>query len=144
MVVQKEAQDFHVAGGVHKGIIINKNAHVEQDPTTADVSLEFCVFLISGVTGLHAKESRVLKFWFKDSVARDGQPKMAQDFFKNLVTPHEFPRDYVGFIKKIMKLLQHDFPQLKKVEIEMKQLGQSNQPLPTTGFINFIEIIISK
>ena len=56
MAVENQAEDIHVAGGAHKGIIINKNASlVEQDPKSADVSLEFCVFLVSAVTGMHKK-----------------------------------------------------------------------------------------
>lgn len=137
MAVENQAEDIHVAGGAHKGIIINKNASlVEQDPKSADVSLEFCVFLVSAVTGMHMKESRQLRFWFKASVAETDHPKMAQEFFKALVAPFEFPRDYVGFIKKIMKLVQHDYPMMRKVEVEMKQLGQSAQPLPNTGKLN--------
>jgi len=134
MALENQAKDLHIAGGAHKGIVINKNASlVEEDPKSAYVSLEFCVFLVSAVTGMHTKESRQLRFWFKDSVAETDHPKMAQEFFKALVAPFEFPRDYVGFIKKIMKLVQHDYPLLRKVEVEMKQLGQSAQPLPTTA-----------
>ena len=29
--------------------------------------------------------------------------------------------DYVGFIKKIMKLMQHEYPMIAKIEIEMTQ-----------------------
>jgi len=42
-------------------------------------------------------------------------------------------RDYVGFIKKIMKLMQNDYPGIRKVEVQMTQLGQSSQSPPTAG-----------
>lgn len=46
MVLENQAKDLHIAGGAHKGIVINKNASlVEEDPKSAYVSLEFCVFL---------------------------------------------------------------------------------------------------
>jgi len=71
-------------------------------------SLEFCVFLINASTAMHTKESRQLRFWFKDSIAETDKPRIAQDFFKALVAPFEFPRDYVGFIKKIMSINYHN------------------------------------
>ena len=139
MAVEKQAENLHVAGGAHKGIIINKNASlVWADSIPAGLSLEFCVFLVNGTTGMHTKESRQLRFWFKESVLESDHPKLAQEFFKTLVAPYEFPRDYVGFIKKIMKLMQQDYPQLRKIEVEMTQLGQSNQPPPNTGYMTFL------
>lgn len=135
-VITKENQEnLHVAGGAHKGIVINKNAAIEDDPIPPELSLEFCVYLISAATKMHTKESRQLRFWFKEVVSENEQPKVAQDFFKKLVAPFEFPRDYVGFIKKIMKLMQHEYPTLRKIEVELKQLGQSSQPPPDTGII---------
>lgn len=32
--------------------------------------------------------------------------------------------DYVGFIKKIMKLMQHKYLSIKKLEVELKQLEE--------------------
>lgn len=133
VITEGSGNNLHVAGGAHKGIVINKNSATEEDPTPAELSLEFCVYLISAATSMHTKESRQLRFWFKDIVPEDDRPCQAQEFFKTLVAPFEFPRDYVGFIKKIMKLMQHDYPGIKKVEIEMKQLGQSSQPPPHAG-----------
>ena len=131
------AEHLHVAGGAHKGIVINKAsaASAEEEPVPAELLLEFCVYLISSATGMHTKESRQLRFWFKDSVPENERPCQAQEFFKKLVAPFEFPRDYVGFIKKIMKLMQHEYPGMKKVEVELKQLEQSSEPPPNAGEI---------
>ncbi|KAJ1527820.1 hypothetical protein ONE63_007765 [Megalurothrips usitatus] len=113
----------HVAGGDHKGIVINKTA---QSDLTADIpahlSLEFRVFLVSAQTGKHTQESRLLQFWFIASLPDWQQPHVAQEFFKELVSPQEFPRDYVGFIKKLMKLMQHRYPGIRRLEIELRQL----------------------
>lgn len=139
--------NFHVAGGAHKGIIINKSATgIGEDSGHPQLYLEFCVYLINAASSMHTKESRQLRFWFKDFLARDEQQRQAQEFFKNLVSPKDFPRDYVGFIKKIMKLMQHEYLTIRKIEIELKQLGQSTQPPPNTGILIylFIKLSISK
>ena len=38
-----------------------------------------------------------------------------------VITVKPFLLDYVGFIKKIMKLMQIQYPMLAKVEVEMTQ-----------------------
>merc|ERR1712106_709524 len=58
---------------------------------------------------------------FKQEFPPVQRPRYAQDFFKQLVSPTEFPRDYVGFIKKIMKLMQLSFPMFRKIEVELTQ-----------------------
>ncbi|KAJ8985347.1 hypothetical protein NQ317_008378 [Molorchus minor] len=104
--VNKTSDKMHVAGGEHTGIIINKEASIENG------------------------ESRTLRFWFrppKDATQDEtdgGQAGTAQDFFRELVSPQEFPRDYVGFIKKIMKLMQHNYQTIAKLEVELKQLEE--------------------
>nr|CAH7752919.1 unnamed protein product [Callosobruchus chinensis] len=137
----KNANDkMHVAGGEHTGIIINKETATENGETSpAQLSLEFRVFLVNKETGKHTQESRTLMFWFRDSSCllngttnggakdetdADMQATTAQDFFRELVSPQEFPRDYVGFIKKIMKLMQHNYKSIVKLEVELKQLAE--------------------
>ncbi|KAL3280096.1 hypothetical protein HHI36_017602 [Cryptolaemus montrouzieri] len=133
--IQKTDDKMHVAGGQHTGIVINKEAVIENGTSEpAQLSLEFRVFLVSGQTGKHTQESRILRFWFRpspdtvDFPSDDKQASVAQDFFKELVSPKDFPRDYVGFIKKIMKLMQHNYQTIKKIEVELKQL--EGEPVP--------------
>ncbi|XP_066581858.1 uncharacterized protein [Prorops nasuta] len=128
--------NVHVAGGDHKGIVINKqvtNAEGEDEP--GHLCLQFRVFLVSVQTGKHTQESRTLRFWFVDSLSKSDQPSVAQEFFKELVSPQEFPRDYVGFIKKIIKLMQNKYPNIKKLEVELRQLDEPvtlpSRPLST-------------
>lgn len=114
---------MHVAGGDHKGIVINKDAGGSvDDASPPHLFLEFKVFLINHQTSSHIQERRQLRFWFKPGIEDSEQMRTAQDFFKELVSPMEFPRDYVGFIKKIMKLMQVRYPQLRQVEVELSQL----------------------
>lgn len=112
----------HVAGGEHSGIVINKDGgQVEDGGGAAHLCLEFRVFLVNSQSGKHAQEKRVLSYWFKDALQEQNRAKMAQQFFKELVSPTQFPRDYVGFIKKIMKLMQSSYPLLSRVEVELTQ-----------------------
>ncbi|XP_012347914.1 uncharacterized protein LOC100867628 isoform X3 [Apis florea] len=134
--------NVHVAGGDHKGIVINKQAitvtNGEVHP--AHLCLQFRVFLVSAQSGKHTQESRTLQFWFVDTLSEIEHPSVAQEFFRELVSPKEFPRDYVGFIKKIMKLMLHKYSTIKKIEVELKQLEEPIN-LPTrpsdTGHILF-------
>ncbi|KAI8424470.1 hypothetical protein MSG28_002943 [Choristoneura fumiferana] len=106
--VEAEASDkIHVAGGDHTGIIINKEQVYENGVTEpCHAQLEFRVYLVSGATGSHTREARALRFWFKPQA-----------------TPN-----YVGFIKKIIKLMQHKYLQLKILEIELRQEGSGTPP----------------
>ncbi|GJQ73777.1 hypothetical protein Trydic_g18717 [Trypoxylus dichotomus] len=142
-IVKKANDKMHVAGGEHTGIVINKETSSDNNISQpADLVLEFRVFLVSAQTGKHTQESRTLRFWFRETTVQNGhinhhssgdeQAAVAQDFFRELVSPQEFPRDYVGFIKKIMKLMQRDYFTISKLEIELKQLEEAavpNRPL---------------
>ncbi|XP_077483890.1 uncharacterized protein LOC144093975 [Amblyomma americanum] len=120
---------MHEAGGDHRGIVINRLAsRDDDDDDSPEISLEFRVFLTNVVTEVHTRESRELKFWFKPGVTKNDQRHLAQEFFKELVSPSDFPRDYVGFIKKIMKLMQVKYTTMRKVEIEMRQLENITEP----------------
>merc|ERR1719367_2256775 len=115
----------HVAGGNNAGIIVNKQQIGDQEDALANINaqlcLEFRVFLVNLATKKYTQEKRVLSYWFKELFPQNQRASAAQDFFKKLVAPMDFPRDYVGFIKKIMKLMQLDYPMMAKVEVEMTQ-----------------------
>lgn len=130
-LVQQVGDRTHVAGGDHRGIIINKDTSTDpkQERPPAQLSLEFRVFLVSANTGQHSQESRKLRFWFREWIQEgDVQAHVAQDFFRELVSPKEFPRDYVGFIKKIMKQLQKGYNEIQAVEVELRILEQTSAP----------------
>ena len=83
---------LHVAGGEHSGIVINKEIEVGGQEVPAHLCLEFRVFLVNTNSGKHAQEKRVLSYWFKNQFPAVQRPRYAQDFFKELVSPTEFPR----------------------------------------------------
>ncbi|XP_014277226.1 uncharacterized protein [Halyomorpha halys] len=142
--------NVHVAGGDHKGIVINKVATVNdtEEAGVPEISLQFLVFLVNGQTGLHTQESRKLFFWFKPNVPIHERPTVAQEFFKELVSPLKFPRDYVGFIKVIMKLMQNVYPTIRKIEVELRQLGMPRElpvrPLSTDDSILSKEVPLTE
>ncbi|XP_014244009.1 uncharacterized protein LOC106663602 isoform X3 [Cimex lectularius] len=129
-ISEEEAKNdkMHVAGGDHAGIVINKTVADDVEDTIPEISIQFLVFLVNGQTGSHTHESRKLLFWFKPQVPVHERATVAQEFFKELVSPQNFPRDYVGFIKMLMKLMQNRHPTVRKLEIELKQLEQAKFP----------------
>ncbi|XP_022919928.1 uncharacterized protein [Onthophagus taurus] len=148
-----KTNQMHVAGGEHTGIVINKEVSNDSNSIPPKLSLVFCVYLVSAQTGKHTQESRTLRFWFRNilnenmnGVNLNGNinendsdtASVAQDFFKELVSPQEFPRDYVGFIKKIMKLMQKDYLTISKLEVELKQLEEASVPNrpPKPGYLH--------
>ncbi|XP_026496623.1 uncharacterized protein LOC113401112 isoform X1 [Vanessa tameamea] len=142
-VIEAEPSDkIHVAGGDHTGIIINKEKVYENGVTEpCHAQLEFCVYLVSAVTGSHTREARALRFWFKPEVTQNECPHEAQAFFRELVSPQDFPKDYVGFIKKIIKLMQNKYHQLKLLEVELRQEGSGPPPPEANGDITSKAII---
>lgn len=54
--------------------------------------LEFSVYLVSANTGSHTREARGLKFWFKPELSLDDCAHEAQAFFRELVSPQDFPK----------------------------------------------------
>lgn len=62
------------------------------EDTQAQLQLEFKVFLVNAQTQKHTQESRQLRFWFRSCVPEKERMRSAQEFFKELVAPLEFPR----------------------------------------------------
>jgi nucleoside phosphorylase len=119
----------HKAGGQHSGLVVNKQgADVAKEASPPQLQLEFKCYLIDHKTNKHIPESRVLKFWFSPDTEYFDRVTCAYEFFKELVRPENFPRDYVGFIKKVMKQMQSPqyFP-MKKMEIDLRPLDEEEE-----------------
>nr|XP_046917582.1 uncharacterized protein LOC124497938 [Dermatophagoides farinae]XP_046917583.1 uncharacterized protein LOC124497938 [Dermatophagoides farinae] len=146
---QQQQNIRHVAGGQHQGIIINKQIAQQQDHqhhnrTKFDLRLAFKVFLVNAITNVHQQESRELRFWFhhhddddddhhhhnSSSLNGGGNNdqnllQCAQSFFRALVNPQDFPKNYVGFIMKLMKTMQQPlYRPLLQIELEVKQIDE--------------------
>ncbi|XP_014676779.1 PREDICTED: uncharacterized protein LOC106816671 [Priapulus caudatus] len=127
-----ESKVLHIAGGDHKGIVINKEANKgsQDDVGPPHLVLQFKVFLQdqSRSDVLLTQENRILRFWYVNTLAEREKMRNAHEFFKELVRPDDFPRDYVGFIKKIMKMMQLRYSEIRKIECEMTQLEELVAP----------------
>lgn len=94
------------------------------------IGLSFKVFLVNAQTNAHSEEWRQLRFFFhtddeSGSVSREYDDfSTAQSFFRDLVNPTDFPANYVGYIMKIMKLMQQKYPTILKMEVEMKVIRE--------------------
>lgn len=121
----------HVAAGPHKGLVVQKssNDNVEVDLSKPQVQLGFNCFLVDKKTGNNAVESRKLKFWYVDEADYLDQVTTGFNFFRELLKPDNFPKDYVGFIRKCMKLMQKpEYAQAKKINVEIQQLDEDQAP----------------
>ncbi|KAL5010809.1 hypothetical protein ScPMuIL_013114 [Solemya velum] len=121
----------HVAGGQHAGLVINKAAEGdEENNEQSHLQISFNCFLVDQKNGGHVVERRRLRFWYVDGTDYLDQVTTAYEFFKELVKPDNFPRDYVGFIKKCMKQMQRaDYLQARKINLEIQQLDDEEAPL---------------
>ncbi|CAG2165177.1 unnamed protein product [Oppiella nova] len=120
----------HIAGGTHTGLVINKSIDESklECSTPPELCLTFKVFLINTETQTHNQENRSLRFWFTTDVSEAHKMGFAQQFFRDLINPTNFPRDYIGFIMKIMKLLQMKYPNIRQIEVELKLVQQMSEP----------------
>ncbi|XP_026823230.1 uncharacterized protein LOC113561163 isoform X3 [Rhopalosiphum maidis] len=134
LVVERQAdnnnehneKNEYLAGGEHSGIVISKIRKYDiLDETPADTSIQFCVFLVNGQTGLHTKERRTIRFWCNGDKTVDALA-VASQFFQDLILPDQFPLDYVGFVKRLLTLMHKGYKCVSKLEIELKQLERTS------------------
>ncbi|UXI18615.1 COP9 signalosome complex subunit 5-like [Sarcoptes scabiei] len=130
----------HIAGGQHQGIIVNKYLAQNENVFRGqfDLRLSFKVYLVNAITQIHQQESRELRFWFDNSIVSNGKEQdrlqCAQSFFRALVNPLDFPKNYVGFIMKLMKIMQKNiFRPLIQIELEVKQIDEPFERPSSSG-----------
>lgn len=123
----------HVGDGKNKGFVVNKKneGDIQTDyDGKPQLQIGFNCFLVDQKTGKHYVESRRLKFWYVAGTDYLEQVTTAYEFFKELVRPQNFPRDYVGFIKKCMKQMKKpDYKLAKNVDLEIRLLDAEEAPM---------------
>ncbi|XP_067937900.1 uncharacterized protein [Watersipora subatra] len=126
----KNAPVYHEGQGVNRGLIINEQKATPEPEERAQLQLEFKCWLINSVTGDKVPESRQLKFWFKQGASYLDKVSLSYDFFRELVQPDQFPRDYLNFVKNCMKQLQSDkFALLSRIDVELTPLDSTQEQL---------------
>jgi nucleoside phosphorylase len=131
-----QTQVAHKAGGQHSGLVINKQTSGADEDASPHLQLEFKCFLVDQKTGSHVPESRTLKFWFAADTIYLDRVTSAYEFFKELVRPDQFPRDYVGFIKKVMKQLQQPrYVLIRRTDCDLRQLDEQELLSATPGMM---------
>ena len=98
-------------------IIVNFTESIEYlllgDASPSELCLEFRVYLKSAKTEKYIQERRVIGFWFKPQFPSSQKTTTAQEFFKTLVAPVDFPRGKQQRLFIIMNLLMKPYNQLE-------------------------------
>ena len=97
-VVLSDGKDgkVHIAGGSNAGIVVNKDSAAAANggggENASHLFLEFRVFLVNANTKRFTQEKRRISYWFKEAFPESRRAHAAQEFFKELVSPLDFPR----------------------------------------------------
>lgn len=131
---EMRANAAYVAEGDNAGIVINKPANIMDynriqagqkeriQPPSAKMS--FKVFLTNPDTNKLTLEHRTLRFWLDQESSQ-----IVQAYFCKLIgsKPDDFPKNYVGFLMKLMRILKdNQFFSIVKMEVELRQLAQDD------------------
>ncbi|GMS89589.1 hypothetical protein PENTCL1PPCAC_11764, partial [Pristionchus entomophagus] len=114
---------IHIAGGPHKGIIVNKLNHKLNVGGDADVELSYSVWLHGGDEP--KQEKRTMSFRFSSGVEEDEGRAVVHTFFRQLM--QSFPKDYVSFMKRVLKLMQEDYKEIDHVDLDMRFVAEEEQ-----------------
>ncbi|ETN76177.1 hypothetical protein NECAME_03550 [Necator americanus] len=114
---------LHVAGGPHTGLIINKLCKYVPGEYRNNVELSFSVWLSDGSS--RKQEKRTMKFFLRDDVELQHGRSVVHNFFKQLMAG--FPKDYVSFMTRVLKLMQHEFAEIQRIDIEFKLVSEEEQ-----------------
>uniref|UniRef100_A0A0N5A2I6 PNP_UDP_1 domain-containing protein n=1 Tax=Parastrongyloides trichosuri TaxID=131310 RepID=A0A0N5A2I6_PARTI len=119
---------LHLGGGDHAGVVINKFTGTYEELNKIDLIINFSVWLTIPSDGSDdnstssgdkkKQEIRIIKFIFVDGVEVDKQHEIAENIFKDIIT--HFPRDYLSFIKRILKFMEDGNEEINIIEIDMK------------------------
>ncbi|RCN52796.1 hypothetical protein ANCCAN_01173 [Ancylostoma caninum] len=114
---------LHVAGGPHTGLIINKLSKYVPGEYRNDVELSFSVWLSDGNS--RKQEKRSMKFFLRDDVELQLGRSVVHNFFKQLMAG--FPKDYVSFMMRVLKLMQHEFAEIQRIDMDFKLVSEEEQ-----------------
>ncbi|EPB67939.1 hypothetical protein ANCCEY_12970 [Ancylostoma ceylanicum] len=71
------------------------------------------------------EEKRSMKFFLRDDVELQVGRSVVHNFFKQLMAG--FPKDYVSFMMRVLKLMQHEFAEIQRIDMEFKLVSEEEQ-----------------
>ncbi|XP_064608502.1 uncharacterized protein LOC135472764 isoform X2 [Liolophura sinensis] len=116
----------HVGGGPYKGILINKQASDLEEVMGEEARLEFLAYL-SEQDG-HSDQIQdywILKFWFQGNADGLTRKKTFTDYFQELMSPRNFPKNYIGFVKRALVLLKK-YEQIRRVDFVVQKSEEAD------------------
>lgn len=135
------SQVHFIGGGPYKGIMVNKTASNLEEVEPAEGRLEFLVYLSDmDHDNLSVQDYWTLRFWFLGRADGVTKKRAFTDYFQELMNPEDFPKNYIGFVKRALVLLKK-YSLIKRVEllVEKTEEPPSNDSLPPIK--SFITVI---
>jgi nucleoside phosphorylase len=118
--VQHESA-VYIGDGPFMGVVI-QDPSVGMAPVSApDMHFSF-VASLSGQGGPQPeKERREIMFWFKPKTGSTQKIQQVKEYFRELIAPENFPRDYVGFVKKNL-ILAKQYNMVRRIDLVVTPL----------------------
>ncbi|XP_041357320.1 uncharacterized protein LOC121374324 isoform X2 [Gigantopelta aegis] len=109
----------HVAGGPYRGILINKMAENFDSVQEEDARIEFLAYIADRERDRSIQDKWCLRFWFRNGVEGIKKKNMSTEYFQELFNASTLPKNYIGFIKRALVLLQK-YRLVTRIELEVQ------------------------
>ncbi|XP_076468513.1 uncharacterized protein LOC143299208 isoform X2 [Babylonia areolata] len=110
-----------VGGGPYKGILINRIADDMENVTPPQARVEFLTYLHKrDPTKDTIKDLWELKFWFYGRGDGLSRKKAFTEYFQELISAKNLPKNYIGFVKRALVLVQKS-QLIRRVELEVEE-----------------------
>lgn len=121
-----ESPECHVTEGPFKGIVVKQTVDEKgRLPPVGNPNVRTWFFAHTRdkntdlENATYSRERREICFWFRRKASKSDQISQTTKYFKSLIEPEHFPKDYVSFIKKSMLLMQ-EFPLMRRVQLSVR------------------------
>ncbi|XP_052829688.1 uncharacterized protein LOC106882433 isoform X2 [Octopus bimaculoides] len=133
------SQIHFIGGGPYKGILVNKMAPNLQEVESAEGRLEFLVYLSDNEQeNKSIMDYWTLRFWFLGRADGVTKKRAFTDYFQELMNQDDFPKNYIGFVKRALVLLKK-YSLIKRVELLVeKPEDPDDTSTPIKSFITVI------
>ncbi|KAK2153442.1 hypothetical protein LSH36_297g03053 [Paralvinella palmiformis] len=119
----------HIAGGPYKGIIVSKATQTYPSRERPHAVREFLAHVLDTKTTKRSdkqlRERRKVFMWFKDG--KWDREQIADRFFRTLIDPDQFPKDYISFVKKVI-VMAKSYHMIQTIELELSPALDEYRP----------------